>query len=200
MRALIRETALQQLQRFGPLVDAYQRGEPTFVDQAVQVLRRSEEALARMRLPEASVLATRRGLILAARDGYRPDTVAADGKRKVMRAVTMTLLTEAEQLLSDLVSRHEAWLEPMQEKMDQLVAVGVSEGVIPLPPTEPRSRWVATVWKQLAGANGRAMHAYLSTALAASDRDYLLSGALTNLEGGLALAPGPTVRKKKQRA
>jgi hypothetical protein len=61
-----------------------------------------------------------------------------------------------------------------------------------LPSTEPRARWLATVWKQLAAANGRAMHAYLGAALPPSDREYLLSLALTNLEAGLG--PGPARR------
>lgn len=184
MRAVIRETAQQQLQPIIALVDLYQRGDPAFVDAVIGFFRQAENALAQLRLPEASALATRRGLILAARDGYRPDDVNDGPKRKAVRAITMRLLAEAEQELREVVGRQDAWLAEMNEKMVQLVAVGMSEGVIPMPPSQPRARWVAGVWKALGKANGRAMHAYLSAALQASDRHHLLEQALERLESG----------------
>jgi hypothetical protein len=133
----------------------------------------------------AAALATERARILAALDGHRPPE-AEPGLpvRKLARSTASTALKTCEGKLNEAILVIDARLQLMREKLVQLLAVSSAHSPIPLPPTEPRSAWLAAVWKGLRVTNETlGLHRYLEGSLDPADRLHLLGEVLHNLLG-----------------
>ena len=208
MLSVLRAELLDHLLRLGGVLDRYASSDPDFVAQATRWLSRAEEILKRYRQPTAALMAAQHGLILAAEDGFHDPEIdpSVTSPRKLLRATASLCLSRAESSLRSQVAAIDEQLEPVRLKMAQLVSVASSVKPIPLPPTEPRTLWLQTVWNGLA-VNGdtKPMHAYISTVLSPVDRLYLLDELLSNLlaEGtdktpGIPATPRPHPTRKKK--
>jgi len=197
MLSVLRAELLDHLLRLGSVLDRYASSDPDFVAQAIRWLSGTEDTLKRFRQPGAALMAAQHGLILAAGDGFHDPEIdpAVTSPRKLLRATASLCLSRAESSLRSQVAVIDEQLEPVRLKMAQLVSVASSVKPIPLPPTEPRTLWLQTVWNGLA-VNGdtKPMHAYISTVLSPVDRLYLLDELLSNLLAeGTSKTPGPPV-------
>lgn len=205
MLSVLRTELLNHLLRLGGVLDRYASNDPDFVAQANRWLAGAEEILNRFRQPDAALIAAQHGLILAASDGFHDPEIdpAVTSPRKLLRATTSLCLSRAETSLRSQVAAIDEQLDPVRLKMAQLISVASSARPIPLPPTEPRTIWLQTVWNGLA-VNGdtKPMYAYISTVLSPVDRLYLLDELLSNLlseEIGNTPAQPATTRSRPTR-
>ncbi|BDV41898.1 hypothetical protein GURASL_08210 [Geotalea uraniireducens] len=179
-----RERLLAHLQDTGSLIDLYQHRDPRFSERVVAWLGDLEQSLAQLRLPLVALVAAERGRILAAADGYRESAVG--GERLSTRRVTLAVASlaldrvqnEVRRVIADIDAKFDTW----REKMAQFLAIATTKAPIPLPPTEPRDAWLATVWAGL-NVNGevQGMYRYLGAALRPTDRLHLLDEVIGNL-------------------
>ncbi len=178
MQAIIRETLASALLKLPALVDTYQQRDPLFAAQAIHWLGELEKAMQQLRLPLAAMLAVN--------DGYRDPLLPGERlpSRKAQAATASLALNHAQDEARRLIAGIDAQFDLWREKLAQFLAIATQKTPIPLPPTEPREAWLATVWRQL-DVNGdtQGMYRYLNAAMPASDRLYLLNELLTNLLG-----------------
>jgi hypothetical protein len=188
MLVYTREKILGHLQETPALIDRYQRRDPAFPAAVLAWLAAIEETLGQLRLPLASLVAAERGRILAVGDGYR-DPALLDERltpRMATRAVASLALSRVQQALSARLAEIDAQFAAWREKMSQFLAIATTKVPIPLPPTEPRDAWLASVWKGL-NVNGevQGMYRYLGAAMQPADRLFLLDEVLGNLLAAL---------------
>jgi len=186
--AYTREKLMEMLLQVPALISLYQSQDSAFVPSVLQWMTDSENELKRLRSPLASQCATERGRLLASVDGFPDAELRAreGGLRKAARATGALCLGRVEASMRQRVNELDAQLAQATDKMAQLLALGSAQSPLPLPPTEPRSAWLAQVWQQLGGVNEtRHLHGYLASLLTASDRLYLLEQATDNLLSAL---------------
>jgi len=185
MQTVLREELLVHLFKLSEVLDLYSSGDPNFVNRAVQWLSKTESVLTKFRHSSVSLLATQRGLIVAAKDGYLDPELESGVRvstRKVIRATASLCLARAESELRGCVDAIDRRLDPLRLKMAQLISVASSNKPISFPPTEPRTEWLKSVWNDLAiNGDTKLMHTYLSAALSPIDRFYLLDELLDNM-------------------
>lgn len=187
MLAYTREKILGHLQETPGLTDLYQRHEPSFPSAVVAWLAGVEDSLSQLRLPLASLVAAERGRILAAGDGFRDPAIPERmTPRKATVAVAALSIGRVQEELRRKVAEIDGKFDAWREKMAQLLAVATAAAPIPLPPTDPRDIWLATVWKGL-NANGetQGMYRYLGAAMQPNDRLFILDELLGNLLNAL---------------
>ena len=184
MLAYTREKILGHLQETSRLINLYQQRDASFTPEVVAWMVRVEESLCQLRLPLTSLVAAERARILSVADGYRDPSLATERLtyRGASRAVASLSLTRVQEELRRKVAGIDSLFDAWHEKMAQLLAIASVKAPIPLPPTDPRDAWLATVWKGL-NVNGevQGMYRYLGSAMAPSDRIFLLDEVLTNL-------------------
>jgi hypothetical protein len=183
---VLREELLGHLSQLPSVFDLYTNNDSAFVTQALNWLSSAEATLLKFRNPNAALLATERGHILTAKDGYCDPAIVVKEKslRKAIRATTSVCLARAESALREQVNSINQQLAPERLKMAQLLSVVSAINPIPLPPTEPYTNWLQSVWNNLlVNGDTKPMHAYLSATLAPVDRLYLLDELLTNMLG-----------------
>ena len=67
-----------------------------------------------------------------------------------------------------------------------------------MPPTEPRLGWMRRVWERLGQCEDtRALHLYLSSALSAADRLFLLEELIENILARAGDAESPEVENRR---
>lgn len=188
MLAYTRERIIGHLQEASRLVDLYQRREPSFPAAVVAWLAGVEESLGQLRLPLTALVASERGRIIAVGDGFRDPALVTERTtpRKATLAVAVLALTRVQEELRRKVAEIDGQFDAWREKMAQFLAIATTKAPIPLPPTEPRDAWLATVWKGL-NVNGevQGMYRYLGAALQPNDRLFLLDEVLGNLLNAL---------------
>lgn len=189
MQVYTREMMMESLLAIPPLVDLYARKDPAFVQQVMDWMSRTEKHLSSLRHPLTATMATERGRILAALDGHRPPEAEPGlSARKLARATASTSLETCERKLHEAVQAIDMRLQVMREKLVQLLAVSSAHSPIPLPPTEPRSTWLAGVWKRLrTSAETQSLQRYIEGSLDPTDRLHLLDEVLRNLLGERAV-------------
>ena len=186
MLAVTRESIQRQLVELPAIIDLYAQGEPAFVPKALTWLNATEKAMSQLRQPEAALMATLRGRLLAAQDGLRdPEVGAGLTPRKALRATAAICLSRAESVLRERVNAIDAQLQPIRTQMAQLISVCSLMRPISLTPSDPREIWLRAVWNGLPINDAvRPMHAFLTTALGPTDRLYLLDELLVNMGAG----------------
>jgi len=187
MKTITRENILRQLSKTQGIMAQYADREPRFVESVLTWMEETARIMSRH--PLASYLVTQRGLILAAADGYRETTLMPDttSARKVRQVTAAVCLSRVEAALRDEVEAINAYLEPLQMQLAQLISVASAARPITLPAKIPdnREQWLLEVWAQLAAVeNTRPAFTYLNTLLSRVDRLYLLDELLSNIEGG----------------
>ncbi len=190
MRALLRETMAGRLLAVPRLTQRYQAADVAYVDETLAWLAGTAEVLQQLRHPSAALVASNQAKLLAARDGYRPETVTETSTRKSVRATSAIVTGEVTTVLRAQIDEIDRYLDEMTDRMAQLLAVTSAESPIPLPPTEPRERWLDDVWRSMQNGNGAAgMYGYLNARLARSDRLYVMEQLLMNMLGEAAAGP-----------
>jgi len=188
MLALTREKLVAHLQLLPPLIDRYQRRDPSFPEKAVAWLTEVERSLLQVRSPLASLVTVSRGRIQAVSDGYRDPTITTErrSKRRSGAATVLLILGHVEAHLRERVNDLDAKLDGWRDKMAEFIAVATSNGTTLPPPSEPREAWLQTIWKSfnVSGEN-QTKYNYLNATMSRFDRLYILNGLLENfLNGG----------------
>ncbi|MDT0305794.1 hypothetical protein RM780_02295 [Streptomyces sp. DSM 44917] len=179
------------------VLDRYAAADPAFVGEALAWLSSVEQTLLKLRRPLAGQVASARGRILGAKDGYRPNGAVSSGTtpRQAQRAVTAAALTETDNALRDIITGIDTRLDGYREKIAQLLAVASHARPLPTPGDQPRDPWLRSLWSDLATTPDTAgMHAYLKAALAPGDALDLLGELVDNLLGQTDDTPLPGTR------
>jgi hypothetical protein len=187
MLAATREIILDKLLKLPPLIDAYQRNEVSFVEQANHWLKDVEQALSQLRSPLTSLVANQRGRIVSAADGYRNVELCQEriSKRRAVNITASLALSAVEKALVERVQDIDAKFDTWREKMAQFVSVASVSIPIPLPPTDPYYAWLKGIWCAWKTIDEtRAMFNYLNTAMNSTDRLHLLGELITNQLNG----------------
>lgn len=187
MQAMIREQLVSALLQCPSLIDLYQKREPLFASRVIAWLSEVEKVLQQFRLPLAALVASERGRILAAGDGYRDLQVQGErlSPRKAGLATAFLALSRVQEELRRVIGEIDGKFELWREKIAQFLAVVTQKIPIPLPPGEPRPAWLGQVWTEMgASEETQGMYRYLNAAMPASDRLYLLEEVVGNLLGG----------------
>lgn len=192
MQTVLRETLQRQLAQVPSIIDLYAKGEPTLVDRTARWLQETESALTRLRRPEAALMATLRGRLIAAKDGFRDPEVGGEmTPRKVVRAAAAYYLSKAESVLRERIALIDAQLDPIRNQMAQLISACHVTQPIPLVPTDSREQWLRSIWTTLQNNEAtRPWHVLLTTTLGLTDRLYLLDELLMNLSAGVVAPVG----------
>lgn len=183
-----REKLASCTQEVTALINSYQSRDGRFPYSAIAWLTSTEQSLNQLRHPLVALVAAQRAKILAVEDGYRHPSLG--GAHVTMRRamnVCASLAVEAVQAeLRACIAALDARLDTARDKMAQFLAVATAKVAVPLPPTDPRDVWLATVWADL-NVNGetQGMYRYLCASLSPADRLHLLDEVLTNLLDGL---------------
>ena len=181
MQSVIRETMVSALLEVSALTGRYAASDPKYVEAVSRWLESTETSLGKLRHPAAGFVASRRGLLEAAPDGYHPDTVESGHSRKARRAAAAVAIADVEERLGDEVMRLDATFAEWHERMSQLVAVAAQHTDFPAP-REPREAWLMEVWRTLDVGNGaQGMFEYLSARLSRTDRLYVLDQIMRNV-------------------
>lgn len=182
MQKLVRETIAARLVELPALANRYQSGDASYVDDVLGWLRTTAAELGRLRHPLAGIVSSQQALIVAIRNGYRPEHIAAMSRRRSVAAAATLAIGEVEPVLRAAVAELDGYLREMTDRMAQLLAVASADHPVPLPPTEPRDAWLDQVWEGLRATNGGGgMFGYLNARLTRSDRNALLDELLANV-------------------
>ncbi len=184
MLIVTREKLVAHLLELSAIVDRYQRSDPEFVEQVAAWLIAVEKTLQQLRSPLSSQIAGQRARLLAVQDGFREPSLAENrvSRRKAVRAAAGLVVGRAEEALRARLAAIDARFDEAREKMAQYLAVTTSVRPIPLPPTEPRTAWLRSVWASLEDVpNTQGMRGYLNAALRPSDRLHVLGEVVDNL-------------------
>lgn len=185
MLALTREMIYGHLEKVSSLIDLYQNRDYVFIEKTIIWLTEVEKTLARLRHSLASYVAIERGKIIAVADGYQdPSIILSDrrSKRKTTFATALVILCNVESTLMDVINKIDEQFQTWQEKMVQFLAVASTEVAIPLPPTEPRQKWLNEIWSSLGKTEkAKNMFNYLNSAMKPTDRLFLLNFLMENM-------------------
>lgn len=190
MLTMERELLLEHMARVTSLMDLYERGDASFVEHSMHWLREMEKLLQRFRSPEVSLLATLRGRIMAARDGYRePEIDDKVSNRKMVRATVADCIAKADEAIRKRLHAINCELDGMSAKMYQLIALASAVRPINVTPKGNRETWLFTIWQGL-GVDGptNQLKGYLSASLALGDRLYLLDDIMRRFMEALPAA------------
>ena len=184
MLLMTRERIASHLLEISSLVDRYQQRDPAFVEQVIKWLGELEKVLLQLRSPVAAFIAGERGKIIAVHDGLRdPHIIGAKlSPRKASMATASLVLARVEENLRSTITEIDTKFDAWREKMSQLLALASMKHPIPLPPTDPRQRWLKKVWRQLGQCDeAMGMYVYLNAVMSQSDRLHLLDELTQNM-------------------
>jgi hypothetical protein len=187
MLALTREKLIAHLQGLPPLIDRYQRRDPSFGEEAAKWLASVEQTLLQFRSPLASLVSVSRGRIHAVADGYRDPTIMVDhrNRRKSGSATILLVVGHVEGVLRGRVNDIDAKLDDWRAKMAEFLAVATSNGSDLPQPTEPREAWLQTVWRSFSvSGEAQRMYNYLNVSMSRFDRLYVLNELVENFLNG----------------
>jgi hypothetical protein len=180
------ENLADRLRGLGAVIDRYERGDPEFADAAVAWLRGSEQLLLGLHVREAAELAALRGSVARAGERAAPDEAERTARRGAARRARAVAAAEALEragaVLQQTAAEAESRLRHFEAKLTEALTAAVLVGLVAPPTGEPRERWLAQVWRRLAGhAATRPTTVYLAASLRAPDRLYVLDRVLTRL-------------------
>lgn len=183
MLTMCKETIEQQLALLPGVNELAVRADASFPDQAQSWLHLTEQALQKLRRPEASLFSTLRGRLSSAREGFRDPQVPGElTSRKALRATAVVYLSQAEETLRRGLGEIEDLLRPLRGQLAQLVSAASLLGLIPPLGEFGREQWLRLIWTRISQAEQtRGMATYLQTTLGAVDRLYLLDELLGHL-------------------
>jgi hypothetical protein len=187
MLAATREIILNELLKLPSLIDAYQRNESNFVQQATRWLKNLEHSLNQLRSPLTPLVANQRGRIICATEGYRHPELNGErmSKRRAVNITALLALSDVEKVLIERIKDIDVKLDTWREKMAQFVSVASVSIPIPLPPTDPHHLWLKGIWASWKTIDEtRAMFNYLNTAMTSADRIHLLDEMIINQLNG----------------
>ncbi len=183
MLTIERELLLERMARVSLLIDMYERGDASFVEQTLHWMRDMETLLQRFRSPEVSLFATLRGRIMAARDGFRePEIDSKVTSRKLIRATAAECIGRADEAIRNRLHAINSELDGMAAKLYQLIALSGAARPINLAVRTEREAWLFSIWQGL-GVDGptNQLKGYLSASLALGDRLYLLDDIMRKI-------------------
>lgn len=181
---MTREALVEHLQYVSVLTDLYMKSDSAFVERAVNWLSDVEKSLLRLRDPLCSLVASQRGLLLAAKDGVHHPTIAEKprSRQKAARASGVLVLGRVEEALRTRIAHIDEKLDEMHDKVAQLMALASSKRPLTLPGHAAGNQSLKNLWKEL-GANEetKSMYNYVGSAIGNADRIYLLQRVIVNL-------------------
>ena len=184
MQALIREKLAECLEKLGPVAQTYQTNPTGFAQEYLRWLQASETDLAPLRLPLVATLQSQKTQLLAIEDGLQPAYLSqAVSPRKRQRAAAAALMEQAVGTLQGKLAQIDQQLSEPQEKLNQAMALLLSQQPDALKRIKPNTTGARNVWNKLkALPELNNLCSYLSAKLSLSDRDYLLISLISNTQ------------------
>lgn len=134
--------------RVTQLVDAYERGEPSFADDTKRWLMEMQEALTTGRIPFASELSILRGNIVSAEQGAVPPDLVLRGQpspRKLRALVAFNALRKGEEIVRTATRPLAIQIGEGEDIIRQLVALARQNGVLSEDDTDAPQAWARIV-------------------------------------------------------
>lgn len=171
------------MQELASLLDAYQKGDPAFPDQALKWLAEVEKTMASVRLREGSEISTLRGRILKAADALntgaeKPPRSQVKSARNVAAAES---LERAEEILRTVTEANQERLQRFEDKLcEGMTALAL---LVEIPSRQgSTTQWLATVWRLLRAQDStRPLATYLAASLNSIDRMFIMEGVLSRM-------------------
>ncbi len=183
MLVATREIIIEKLLSLSKLIDLYQSGEVGFAEKTIVWLKDTEDSLSRLRSPLTSQASRQRSRVVAAVDGFRENGLSEGriSRRKAINITASLALSELEETLVQQLQSIDQKFDLWRDKLAQFISVASNKMPIPLPATNPRQDWLATIWQQWESIEEtRAMHSYLSTVMTKHDRLHLFGELIEN--------------------
>ncbi|MCX6678716.1 MAG: hypothetical protein NTU95_12360 [Methanothrix sp.] len=172
-----------QLSKLAQLMDKYQRGEPSFADDALKWLEESEKTISTLRLPEGSEMSALRGRIIkAASVSSNTEGHSTRGAQRLARgAAAAESLERAEAIMRGRLHSSEERLRLFEEKLCEGMTALMLQ--TPLPEkTLPNMERLKYVWELLREQQStRPLALYLAASLSPSDRSFILDRVLNRV-------------------
>lgn len=171
------------LQALTPLLDAYQRGDPGFPDDALKWLGEVEKTMASLRLRDGSELSSLRGRIIRAADSLnagdeRPTRSQVKSARNHAAAEA---LERAEAILRGVTRASEERLQRFEDKLcEGVTALAL---LVDIPARNGSTvQWLEAVWRLMRAQDStRPLAIYLGASLTTVDRLFLMEAVLGRL-------------------
>ncbi len=183
MRSIAKEKIMNQLMQLPGLSNQYTHLDPGYVQNVQVWLQDTEKQLEPLRLPAVSKLATLRGTLVAADDGYTDPCISEQSrsKRKAKRALAAHTLTQAEEILSQEVAVIEQSFSELIDKLSQLLAIRFAQDALPVSPGIT-TQYIDQIWTMLGEIDDtKSMYRYIQARTGLTDRRYLLHALLENM-------------------
>jgi hypothetical protein len=186
MLSMQNEKLSPHLQQLASLLDAYQKGEPTFPDRALNWLSEVEKTMSSVRLREGSEISSLRGRILKS-----ADSLVSGGEkppRSQVRSARNTAAAEAlergEEILRSITQANEERLQRFEDKLcEGMTALALQ---VPIPARAgSTTQWLNQVWRLLRTQDAtRPLSLYLATSLNVVDRLFIMEAVLSRMIAG----------------
>jgi hypothetical protein len=171
------------LSTLAPLIDRYQKGDPSFPDDALKWLEGAEKTMGMLRLPESAELSALRGRILKASDalpadGGRPKRTAV---RRARNAAAAEALERAEAILRRRLLDAEERLRQFEDKLCEGITAFLLQNVLP-GKTLARQAWLSQIWTSFQKFQAtRPLAIYIAASLSKVDRSYILDRVIARV-------------------
>jgi len=180
MYAIKKEQLSCLLLSLSSLSDLYAHGSMDFSMRSCEWLKESEQAMAKLRIPEGAKMATLRTRILAAPDcalknsGLRLRSEA----RKYQDATASEALEEAQVTIQNVLDEAKETLSFYEKKLEEALTAAMLVNIIP-PLSHPREMWLKLILDALeAHQSTKPTIIYLKMSLISVDRLYILDSIM----------------------
>lgn len=177
------ERLAPHLQALAPLLDAYQKGEPSFPDRALAWLSEVERTMAGVQLRQGSEISSLRGRIIKAADALvsGPEKPPRSQVRSARNAAAAEALERAEDILRTITEANQERLQRFEDKLCEGMTALALQVDIPAP-NGASTAWLNEVWRLLRAQDAtRPLYLYLSTSLSMVDRLYIMESVLSRM-------------------
>lgn len=176
-----------------PLLDKYQRNEPSFPDETLKWLEEAEKTMSMLRLPEGGEMSALRGRILKAADALPAEDgrPARSAVRRARSAGAAEALDRAESVLRRRVLAAEERLKFFDEKLCEGMTAFLLQNGLPAKGAAHQG-WLMEVWDQFRQFEAtRPLALYMAASLSQTDRCYVLDRVLSRVTGREESLPLP---------
>ncbi|MGV8174570.1 MAG: hypothetical protein ACP5OU_02580 [Methanothrix sp.] len=177
------------LSTLAPLMDRYQKGDPSFADEALKWLEEAAKVMSSLRLPECSEMSALRGRILKAGDLSRTSSVkpSRTAARQARNAASADALEHAEEIMQSRVLAAEKRLRFFDEKICEILATFMAQkqktDIITI-----YQVGLDQVWKEMSENPTTRPHVlYVSASISSLDRSVILNQILNRTKENLYL-------------
>lgn len=171
------------LSTLAPLMDRYQRGELSFVDDALKWLEEAEKTMSSLRIPEGAEMSALRGRIIRSSDTSTNsgDHTTRSAIRRARNAAAAEALERAEAILRNRLLAAEERLKLFEDKLCEGITALMLQ--TPLPEkTLPHRQFLDRVWDLLRQQKStRPLALYIAASLTPFDRSFILDRVLSRV-------------------